>query len=166
MPNPVEGLIEVYEDMVEFLLMMKIFLTQVSRVKGLLCGAYSCSEACQHWPIGPGHYAKGAGGRLHLNMHTSLTQRSRSGLTMRLSRHSVGTYQETSSHAIRQGTLGHSVAKPLWTDPGLESGISVRQLTSTLKKKKKKTQAGNELSNIIPKSWHARKKLPLPPVLH
>ena len=32
----------------------------------------------------------------------------RSGLTMPLSRHSVGTYQETSSHATRQGTLGHS----------------------------------------------------------
>ena len=27
---------------------------------------------------------------------------------MPLSRHSVGTYQETSSHATRQGTLGHS----------------------------------------------------------
>ena len=35
----------------------------------------------------PGHSAKSAGGRLHLNMHTSLTQRSRSGLTMALSRH-------------------------------------------------------------------------------
>ena len=32
--------------------------------------------------------------RLHLNMHTSLTQQSRSGLTMPLSRHSEGTYQE------------------------------------------------------------------------
>ena len=27
---------------------------------------------------------------------------------MPLSRHSVGTYQEMSSHATRQGTLGHS----------------------------------------------------------
>ena len=27
---------------------------------------------------------------------------------MPLSRHSVGTYQETSSNATRQGTLGHS----------------------------------------------------------
>ena len=30
------------------------------------------------------------------------------GLTMPLCRHSVGTYQETSSHATRQETLGHS----------------------------------------------------------
>ena len=56
----------------------------------------------------PGHSAKSAGGRLHLNMHAALTQRSRNGLTIPLSRHSVGTYQETSSHASRQGTIGHS----------------------------------------------------------
>ena len=30
----------------------------------------------------PGHFAKSEDGRLHLNMHTPLTQRSRSGLTM------------------------------------------------------------------------------------
>ena len=41
-----------------------------------------------------------------INVHTHT--HSRSGLTMPLSRHSVGTYQETSSHATRQGTLGHS----------------------------------------------------------
>ena len=78
---------------------------------------------------------------------------------MPLSRHSVGTYQETSSHATRQGTLGQSsqLAKPLWTDPGVKNGISVRKLISTLKKeKKKKAQAGNELSNIVPKSSHMR----------
>ena len=52
---------------------------------------------------------------------------------MPLSRHSVGTYQETSSHATRQGTLIQSsqLAEPLWTDPGLKSGISVRKLVSS-----------------------------------
>ena len=43
-----------------------------------------------HVKKNPGHSAKSAGGRLHLNMHTPLTQWSRSGLTMPLSRHSVG----------------------------------------------------------------------------
>ena len=33
----------------------------------------------------PDHYAKSAGGRLHLNTHTLLTRRSRSGLTVPLS---------------------------------------------------------------------------------
>ena len=55
-----------------------------------------------------GRSAKSAGGRLQLNAHTLLTQQCRSGLTMTLSRHSVGTYQETSSHATCQGTFGHS----------------------------------------------------------
>ena len=56
----------------------------------------------------PGHSATSVGGRLHLNTHTPLTQQSRSGLTMPLSKHSVGTYQETSSRATRQGSLGHN----------------------------------------------------------
>ena len=61
------------------------------------------------WHVkGPGRSDKSAGGRIHLNTHTPLTQRSRSGLTVPLSGHSVGTDQETSSHATRQGRLGHS----------------------------------------------------------
>ena len=61
------------------------------------------------WHIkGPGHSAKSENGRLHLNMQTPLTKQSQSGLTMLLSRCSVGTYQETSSYATHQGTLGHS----------------------------------------------------------
>ena len=41
-------------------------------------------------------------------------------------RQSVGIYQETSSHATRQGTLSQSsqLAEPLWTNPGIKSGIS------------------------------------------
>ena len=45
MPNSVKGLLEVYEDMVEVLLVMEIFLTEDSHVEDLLCGAPSCSEA-------------------------------------------------------------------------------------------------------------------------
>ena len=50
------------------------------------------------------------------------------------------------------------LTEPLLTDPGLKSGNSVRELISALKKKK--AQALNELSNSLPKSLHARKKLP------
>ena len=56
----------------------------------------------------PSHFAKSAGGRLHLNTHTPLTQQSQSGLTVPLSRRSVGTYLEMSSHATHHGILGHS----------------------------------------------------------
>ena len=67
-----------------------------------------------------------------------------------------------SSHATRQGTLGYSCHSWLshWTDRGLKHGISVRNLIATLTPKKVLT--GNELSNILPKSLHARKKPPPP----
>ena len=70
---------------------------------------------------------------------------------MPLSWHSVGTYQETSSHAARQGILGHRSFSSLshCADPGLKSGINVRLLLSNLKKK---AQSGNEWLNILPKS--------------
>ena len=60
---------------------------------------------------------------------------NRSGLTMPLSRHSVGTFQETSSHATRQVTLGHSRISSLG-HCGLifalkKSRIDVRELIST-----------------------------------
>ena len=115
----------------------------------------------------PGHSAKSAGGRLHrlhLNTHTIWTQRSRSGLTMLVSRHSVETYPETSSHAACQGTFGQfsQLAELLWTDSGTKSGISVRELISTSKKKKKNAWAGYEQSNILPKSSQARKNPPPP----
>ena len=71
---------------------------------------------------------------------TPLTQRSRSGLTMPLSRHSVGTYQETSSHATRREQSVTVVlarwATVYWSWP--KDGINVRELISTLKKKKKR----------------------------
>ena len=46
MPNPVEGLLEVYEDMLEVLLVLEIFLTENALVEDLLCGASTCFEAC------------------------------------------------------------------------------------------------------------------------
>ena len=46
MLNSFEGLLEVYEDMVDVLLVLEIFLTEDSQVEDLLCGAASCSETC------------------------------------------------------------------------------------------------------------------------
>ena len=75
----------------------------------LCADSYSSSVLPPQWHVkDPSHSAKSAGGRLQLNTHTSLTKRSRTGLIMPLPRHSVGTYQETHSHATRPGTVGHS----------------------------------------------------------
>ena len=123
----------------------------VSSNRGLLtvdwqCASVSCNRGLltpglPQWHVkDPGHSAESAGSQLHLNTHTSLTQQSRSGLTMPLSRHNVGTYPETSSHTTCQDTfvLSSQPAQPLWADPGRKNGISMRELVSTSKKKKKK----------------------------
>ena len=47
MRNPVEGLLEVCEDMIDVLLLLELFLTEDWWVEDLLCGAPSCSEAYQ-----------------------------------------------------------------------------------------------------------------------
>ena len=72
-----------------------------------------------------GHSVKSANGRLHLNTHTPFTQRCRSGLTVSLSRHSVG-------HSLSGNIRPQSsqLAEPLWTDSGLKNGIRVRELIS------------------------------------
>ena len=78
--------------------------------------------------------------QVQLNTHTPLTQRNRSGLTMPLSRHSAGTYPETSSHRNLSGNIrqqSSQLADSLWTDSCIKSGISVRGLISTSKTNKK-----------------------------
>ena len=88
----------------------------------------------------PGHSAKSAGGRLHPNTHTPLIQRSRSGLTMTPSRHSVGNCGKQLKRSLSGNIRRQSskLAEPLWNYPGIKSGISVRELISTLKKKKRR----------------------------
>ena len=48
MPYPVKGLLEVYEDMVEILLMLQVFLAENPEIEYLFCGAPSGSETCLH----------------------------------------------------------------------------------------------------------------------
>ena len=85
----------------------KIFF-RVNFVGWFVLGVHSTPVLPQWHVKDPSHSAKSAGDRLHLNMHTPLTQRSQSGLTMPLSRHSVGTYPETSSHTTCHWTFSHS----------------------------------------------------------
>ena len=89
-----------------------------------------------------------------------------------LSRHRVGAYPETSSHATCQGTFGHCRLSSL-SHCGLilvqKSGIRVRELISTSKNKqankqtnkKKKRRRKMNSRTFSPKSTHAMRK-PLP----
>ena len=89
----------------------------------------------------PDHSAKSAGGRLHLNSYTPLTHRNWSALTLLLSRYLSGNeLTDNLSGNILPQSSQHS--EPLWTDPAIDSGISVRKLISTLKKKIEKCRRG------------------------
>ena len=46
MPYPVKGLLEVYEDMAEILLMLQVFLAEDPEIEYFFCGAPSSSETC------------------------------------------------------------------------------------------------------------------------
>ena len=58
-----------------------IFVSRVNFLSRLLFGARAAPVIPQWHVKDPGHSAKNAGGRLQLNTHTPLNQRSRSGLT-------------------------------------------------------------------------------------
>ena len=64
---------------------------------------------------------------------------------MLMSTYSVGTYTETSSHANLSGDIrsqSSQLAGPLWTDRGIKSELSVRELISTSKREEKKGRRG------------------------
>ena len=65
----------------------------------------------------PGHSNKSAGGRLYLNLPALYGNLSKK----ELARNSSGNIRSQSSQ----------LAEPLWTDPGLKCGISVRELIFT-----------------------------------
>ena len=46
MPHPAKGLLEDYEDIVEILLMLQVFLAEDPEIEYLFCGAPSGSETC------------------------------------------------------------------------------------------------------------------------
>ena len=97
---------------------------------------------------------------------THLWQNSQTELTM-LSRHNVGTYHGHKPTRNLSGNIrpqSSQLDEPLWTDPGLKSGISVHKLISTLQqtnkqKTERKKGTGKEwIVNHSPKYLHVRKK--------
>ena len=110
----------------------------------------------------PGHSATSAGGRLHLNMQTLMTQRSQIGLTV-----PCGSLSGNELTPNLSGSISPQLSQldePVWTDPGIKSGISVRGLIYFSKEKKKKAQAGNEWSNILLKILASEEKATTSPL--
>ena len=91
------------------------------------------------WHVkGLGRSAKSAGGRLHLKHAYTLDQTKLEWADYAAVQTSCGNLSgneltRTLSETIRPQPS--QVAGPLWTDPGIRSGLSVRELISTLKKK-------------------------------
>ena len=84
----------------------------------------------------PGHPAKSAGGRLHLNTRIFGPMKSEwadyaavQALCGNLSGNELT--RNLSGNTRPQSS---QLTEPLWTDPGLKSGNSVRELISTLQK--------------------------------
>ena len=72
---------------------------------------------------------------------------------MPLSRHSLGTNPENelvrNLSGITQPQL-FQLVEPLWTDPGLKSGISVYELISTSQKRKKERKKADRPKQVWP----------------
>ena len=110
----------------------RVFFSRVNFLCWLSFVVHSIPTLLQWHIKDPCHSAKSADGRLYLNTCTPLAQQSQRGLTM-LSKHSVGTYQGnklTHNSSGKTWPQSSQIAEPLWTDPGLTSGISVLKLTS------------------------------------
>ena len=127
------------------------FFSRVNFVCRLLSGVRSTPVLPQRHVKDPGHSAKSADGRLRLNIHTPLTQRSRSGLTIPLSRQSVGTHQGndiTSNSSGNTRPQSSQLVEPLWSDSSLKSGIGVHKLISISATTTKKRRRGMNLETF------------------
>ena len=87
----------------------------------------------------PGHSAKSAGCMLHpKHAHFLVPTKSEwSDYVVRAM--AFGTYQRnelTKNLSLNARPQSSQLAEPLWTDPGLKCAIGVRELISSLKKKK------------------------------
>ena len=111
----------------------RIFFSRVNFLVLTLIRCPSCLRVTAVARKRPRSFCQRAGGRLHINTHTPLSNRSRSALTMPLSRQSV----KMSGNELTRNSSGNTriqssqLAELLWTHPGLKSGIILRELTST-----------------------------------
>ena len=89
-------------------------------------------------------------------MHTPLTQWSRSGLTMPLSRHSVGPVRKRAhTQFVREHSV--TVVSVLWAAVDWSWLKEWNKFARANLQLKKKAQAGNKLSNTLPTFSHTKK---------
>ena len=108
----------------------------------------TCRSFCKkcRWQVTPAHSYTFDPTKSEWTDYAAVQALCRNLSTNELTRNSSGNTRPQSSE----------LAEPLLTDPSLESGIGVRELISTLKKKN--AQAGNESSNLPPKVLESEEK--------
>ena len=99
----------------------RLFFSRVNSVCWLLFSVHSTPTLPQWHVKDPGHSANSVGGRLHINTHTPLSQRSRSGVGWLW--HCPGIVWKLSGNKLTHNLSGKTrpqssqLTKPLWTDP-------------------------------------------------
>ena len=86
----------------------------------------------------PGHSAKSADGKLHLNTHPHTLEPTKSEwadyVAVQAKCRYLSRNEPTRNLSGNVRPQSSQLAEPLWTDAGLKSEISVRELISTFKK--------------------------------
>ena len=109
----------------------------------------------------PGHFAKSEGGRLHLNTHTPLTHRGRSGdyAAVQAECGNLSGNELTRNASGNTRLQSSQLAEPLWTDLGAKSGISVREIILTSKKQKNKRGGGGRRRGMTGQTFSQQSSL-------
>ena len=112
----------------------RIFFSRVDFVCRHLFSVCSTSVLLQWHVKDPGHSAKTASGKLHLNTHIHpWPKKVRVGWLCRC----PGIVRELIKNELKRNSSGNTqpespqLTEPLWTDPGVKSGIRVHELIST-----------------------------------
>ena len=147
----------------------RIFFPRANFMCWLLFGVRSTPVLLQWHVKDSGHSAKSAGGRLHLNMHTSLTQQSRLGWLCRCpgrvlepirKRAHVQLVMEHLATVVSAHWATEDRSWPKEWNQCARANLHFKNNNNNNKTRNKQAQARNEWSNMLPKSLQARKKPP------
>ena len=122
----------------------RIFLSRVNFVCWLLFGVRSTPSLPQWHAKDFGHSAKSADGRLppkHAYTLDPTKSEWADYVAVQAQCGNLSGNELTRNSSGNTRSQSSQLAEPLWTDPGLKSGISVRELIS-IKKKRKKSVGG------------------------
>ena len=130
----------------------RISFSRVNFVCWLLFGVRSIPVLPQWYVKDPGPSAKSAGAQVtpkHANTLDPLKSEWADSAAVRAECGHLSGNELTRNWSGNTRLQSSQLAEPLWTDPGLKSGISLRELISTLKKKRRRGMNCQTFSKIL-----------------